>query len=363
MGEVIAVFTAKPKRNAVLKLPFDKQPTKLSYTHWFESHDAVSQFRESVGSIAKALETVSQWREQSSAAKVRSLLTTILDAEFVSATLAPYDVLSVMLPLSRLLQKPDLEMNSASDIVKGRIVVVSETRYPLNVDKTFRKLFVHAEDIAENMGAQINVPRLVQRQMNWANLCPQTAESYFHAHVYIPLVESVVEDLKQRLPEKLLEEYSLNALLPRLGSDKGARAKLSILAAKYGVLLGMGDAALQTIVRTECSLWAAKWSRDRKKGPLPSTAVKTPQESELELYPNIRNLLRVLATLAVSVATAEQSSSTLRRIKTWIRSRCGEMRLNGLAILHVRRDVNFNQQKVIDRYAQGARRRKAMFVL
>ena len=363
MREVIAFFTASPKRNAVLKLQLGKQLTKLCDTRWVERHDAVLQFRESLGSIAKALETVSQWREPSSAAKARSLLTSILDAEFVIATLALYDVLSVTLPLSRLLQKPDLEMNSASDIVKDTIVVLSEKRNPLNVEKTFKEIFAHAEEIAENMGAQLDVPRLVQRQMNCAKLPPQTAESYFRAHVYIPLVESVVEDLKQRFPEEVLEVYSLNTLLPRHVNEKGAPGKLSILAAKYGVLLGMGDVAFQTIIRAEFSLWAAKWRREQEKGPLPSTAVETLQESEPELYPNIRTLLRVLATLPVSVATAERSFSTLRRIKTWIRSRCGEKRLNGLALLHVHRDVNVDQEKVVDRYAQGARRRKAMFVL
>ncbi|CAN7989696.1 unnamed protein product [Ixodes pacificus] len=160
------VFTASPKHNAVLKLQLGKQLTKLCDTRWVERHNAVLQFRESLGSIAKALETVSQWREPSSAAKARSLLTSILDAEFVIATLALYDLLSVTLPLSRLLQKPDLEMNSASDIVKDTIVVLSEKRNPLNVEKTFRDIFAHAEEIAENMGAQLDVPRLVQRQMN-----------------------------------------------------------------------------------------------------------------------------------------------------------------------------------------------------
>ncbi|KAG0420604.1 hypothetical protein HPB47_003384 [Ixodes persulcatus] len=204
-------------------------------------------FRESLGSIAKALETVSQWRESSSAAKARSLLTSILDAEFVIATLALYDVLSVTLPLSRLLQNPDLEMNSASDIVKDTIVVLSEKRNPLN----------------------------------------------------------------QRFPEEVLEVYSLNTLLPRHVNEKGAPGKLSILAAKYGVLLGMEDVALQTIIRAEFSLWAAKWRREQEKGPLPSTAVETLQESEPELYPNITTLLRSARWLRRDVCNDARTRHTL----------------------------------------------------
>ncbi|KAG0415061.1 hypothetical protein HPB47_007781, partial [Ixodes persulcatus] len=111
------------------------------------------------------------------------------------------------------------------------------------------------------------------------------------------LMMVLTEDLKQRFLEEVLEVYSLNTLLPRHVNEKGAPGKLSILAAKYGVLLGMGDVALQSIIRAEFSLWAAKWRREQEKGPLPSTAVETLQESEPELYPNIRTLLRVIATL------------------------------------------------------------------
>ncbi|EEC11175.1 hypothetical protein IscW_ISCW007799, partial [Ixodes scapularis] len=57
--------------------------------------------------------------------------------------------------------------------------------------------------------------------------------------------------------------------------------------------------ALRAIFIAEFSLWVAKWRREQEKGPLPSTAVETLEGSEPELYPNIRTLQRVLATLPV----------------------------------------------------------------
>lgn len=53
----------------------------------------------------------------------------------------------------------------------------------------------------------------------------------------------------------------------------------------------------------------------------------------------VRNLLLVLATLPVSVATSERSFSTLRRAKTLLRSRMAEDRLNGLCLLNIHRGI------------------------
>jgi hypothetical protein len=42
-----------------------------------------------------------------------------------------------------------------------------------------------------------------------------------------------------------------------------------------------------------------------------------------------------MGTLAVSVASAERNFSTLRKVKTWLRSRMDEDRLTSLCLLNV----------------------------
>jgi hypothetical protein len=77
------------------------------------------------------------------------------------------------------------------------------------------------------------------------------------------------------------------------------------------------------------------------------------------LYPNIKKILHIIACFPISVASAERSFSTLRRLvsymllhhaclyllyllctfkfrlKTWLRSIMGEERLVGLALLNI----------------------------
>ncbi|XP_049271149.1 uncharacterized protein LOC125758225 [Rhipicephalus sanguineus] len=70
-----------------------------------------------------------------------------------------------------------------------------------------------------------------------------------------------------------------------------------------------------------------------------------------EIFPLIHTFLQILATLPVSVASAERSFSALRRLKTWMRSQMGEERLTGLALLHAHRDITIDTSKVIERFA------------
>ncbi|KAJ8872200.1 hypothetical protein PR048_025802 [Dryococelus australis] len=68
-------------------------------------------------------------------------------------------------------------------------------------------------------------------------------------------------------------------------------------------------------------------------------------------------LLQVLATLPVSVATAERTFSTLKRINTWLRITMNEDRLIGLALLATHRDIAINPDQVIGRFAMSGNRR------
>ena len=55
------------------------------------------------------------------------------------------------------------------------------------------------------------------------------------------------------------------------------------------------------------------------------------------MFPHVEALIRLLLVNPASSATAVRSFSSLRRLKTYLRSTCG--RLNNLAMCHVRKHV------------------------
>ena len=55
------------------------------------------------------------------------------------------------------------------------------------------------------------------------------------------------------------------------------------------------------------------------------------------LFPNVRAVLKIFATLPVTTCSAERSFSVLRLIKSYLQSTMDNDRLNGLALLSVHR--------------------------
>jgi hypothetical protein len=69
-----------------------------------------------------------------------------------------------------------------------------------------------------------------------------------------------------------------------------------------------------------------------------------------EIFPLINRLLTILITLPISNVSAERTFSTLRRLKTWLRSTMSETRLTGLALLNIHRDIYVEVTKIIDMF-------------
>ena len=61
------------------------------------------------------------------------------------------------------------------------------------------------------------------------------------------------------------------------------------------------------------------------------------------------NLITVLCFPAFSILLI----ALFIRLKTWMRSRMGEERLTGLALLNTHRDISIDVEKIIDRLAAG----------
>jgi hypothetical protein len=60
---------------------------------------------------------------------------------------------------------------------------------------------------------------------------------------------------------------------------------------------------------------------------------------DLNCYPNVSIVYRILFTMPVTVASAERSFSKLKLLKNYLRSTMTQDRLNGLAILCIQKKL------------------------
>jgi len=93
-------------------------------------------------------------------------------------------------------------------------------------------------------------------------------------------------------------------------------------------------------------------SKDKR----PKTFIDALNTCDSTLYQSIHRFLQIGATLPVSVTTSERSFSCLRRLKTYLRNKTGEERLNGLMLLNLYRDVEVTYDEIINIMAKVPRR-------
>ena len=109
-------------------------------------------------------------------------------------------------------------------------------------------------------------------------------------------------------------------------------------------------------VEVEFMRWRSYWLR-HKDDFLPNNPLDALfSAKEMETYPFLKVILQTLKTLPISTATNDRSFGALKYLKTYLRTTMKEARLNGLALLYVRRDLNLNYEHVIDEFSRKNRR-------
>lgn len=263
----------------------------------------------------------------------------------------------VTVSLSRFLQSPSIDVKQATDVIKDTVTILKEKR--CNAEVVFSQLFMEAQELAKQLEVELKPPRLVKKQIHRANQPTKVPEEYFRRAVYIPLLDHVLADIENRFSPEVLKLFHLGVFLPRTSYTDEDLTAVREAANVYELLL---DAPISSII-SEFKLWVAKWKREEENGvKFPQSVPEVIDLCDVLLYPSINIFLKILATLPVSVATAERSFSTLRRLKNWLRASMADERLTGLALLHIHRDINLDVDKIITRFAKS-KRRKLNFVI
>ena len=106
--------------------------------------------------------------------------------------------------------------------------------------------------------------------------------------------------------------------------------------------------------------WQTKWSHSTDEKP--GTLTETLQHANLDLYPNVVTVITILLTMPVSAATPERSLSTVRRVKTCLRSTMKTERLAALALMYACRDIPIDVEAVIRELCAKKNRRLAFAI-
>ena len=162
--------------------------------------------------------------------------------------------------------------------------------------------------------------------------------------VYIPFIDHIISELDDRLC----------APLPRLKAQYLVPSRLHQLT----------DQIWEEIKTEYAPMWPGTDNADAELAVWRHTARSIQTDDLCQLlentelmFPNLHCTFKVLLTMPVSTATAERSFSSLRRLKTYLRSTMTETRLSSLALLCIHHDADVDVKKVVTAFdATGDRR-------
>ena len=210
------------------------------------------------------------------------------------------------------------------------------------------------------------MPRINSRQVNRCNIQTQNPEEYYKVSLFIPLLDNIIQDLKFRFSSELFQILDINNFIPVniLNLKQEDLMPIIINVSEYlAKFKSVSVQLLSDLLRSELDIWISKWEKAKQESiVLPETVLQTLHLCNKDIFPNLYTLLQLISVMPVSVTSAERSFSTLKRLKTLLRSTMAQERLVELTLLNIHKDIEVNIDAVINRFCKQ-RSRKTDFVL
>ena len=187
------------------------------------------------------------------------------------------------------------------------------------------------------------IPKIMRKQYQPVVICDKRS----HSEAFVDHSESSpkynIVDHSSSNAEEQWKKKADQINIQRL--DKRWKEDFKNLCIQY-----LDDLPNATSISHEVDIWESKWIHCPEE-ELPGTITETLRETNPMSFPNIATILKILAVIPFTSCTCERSASSLRILKTYLRSTMSQIRLNSLAILYSQKDIKVDVDSVIDRFA------------
>ena len=250
------------------------------------------------------------------------------------------------------LQSVSLDAGKAREKVALLFLTINELRS--DVDKVHEVYYDMTVELAEGGGVKPFKKRTGDRQMHRNNVPANSTPEYFKRAVTIPFLDQLVGQIQSRFSEGNLDAFDVMYALPSYVTTEPEWAEhFSRFLQKY-----KDDLPEPDLLEMELRMW--KLFCMHSKDPLPDSIEELLPLIDRHTFPNVLTAFRIFGTIPVTTCSCERSISTLRRLKTFMRSTMEEKRLTSLALLNVHREIHLDVEKVIDRFALKHPRRMVL---
>jgi len=264
--EVLSFFNTSSKRSFVLKnclKGLKRSITGLCETRWVERHECIFEFQMCLSEIIDSLTYISEWIDQTSSSKAKTLLHAISTCEFVLTLYTMSNILSVTAAASRVLQGVAQDIATADNCIKTVVNNLENKRS--HFENEFKIIFEKCKTTMTTLDIEVKVPRISKHQSNRSNTPASCPEEYYRRILYIPILDNVLEDIHSRFyNNKNKTMYIIMQLLPihvvKMSTEK--INELIITINEQYQFLDINEISFNG----ELDLWKTKWISKNNDG-------------------------------------------------------------------------------------------------
>lgn len=381
INSVFLFYDLSPKRQRFLELILETKsaPTRkkhlygLCKTRWVERHTCFDTFEEMYEYVCISLEAITfphrhpdllhvkpgdpdsdQWnwqRDRDTVTQAQGLFANLQKAEFIMAFVVVKNCLRLMKGMTVKLQKRDIDVISAYNMIEGIKKQICDLRKKLHEEH--KEWFEEAKKMADKVGMGMEMPRVTGRQMHRSNAGNSTAVDYYRVNYSTKFVDHLQTEFNNRFSNENQVGINLLHILPaHLQTLKEADLDKVVSDLKFWE----SDLTFPGSLKGELKDWFQTW-QGRTSEDVPATLLEALKQCDSDVYPCIHRLLTIGCTLPVTSCEAERSFSTLRRTMNHLRSSMGEERLAALTLMNMHSEIEISPDKVVQKFiAQQPRR-------
>ncbi|KAL5246073.1 hypothetical protein ACI65C_013481 [Semiaphis heraclei] len=218
-------------------------------------------------------------------------------------------------------------------------------------DRHFNNIFETIKKTTNDLDIEIKIPRLSNKQTNRSNHNVTTLEQYYRVSLFLPYLDSLINSLESRFTQSNEIPFKISNLHP---SEVIKLSKSDFIC----TLKNIKDLYNIDNLIEEGNTWYDYWNITENSTKINEECNISYYLKDCEFFPSVKKCIIIYMTIPPTTCTIERSFSTLRRVKTWLRSTMTEQRLSGLCILSIHRqkidDLNLIQG-VVDEFSKNKR--------
>ncbi|KAL4126441.1 hypothetical protein QTP88_010663 [Uroleucon formosanum] len=334
-------------------------------TRWVSKYKSIQFFKTHFGSILKVLNTFKESSKKREAAEAKGLILQFAKFEVIVILVCLNEILNIVSCLSINLQSSTLNIGQCTMLIKATKKQISD----LHEEKKFYELYEQSLIIAQN--ANISTPSNNDVSSNRMSQGSSRMTDYYITSttgkrrifsndekktelkiIFYNILDVICVEMNRRFDENG-EFYAVLGVLDQTSKEFLDCETLCKFAKTFPFY--RSDEFLIKL-KYQCALGKTLFSSSSGLFELLNEV-----QSYKVGFEELKKVIELIVVIPVSSASAERSFSTMRRVKTYLRSTMKSSRLNNFTLLSIEREISGqfmdNPSAVIDEFAVMKKRR------